>query len=427
MLIPAVFLFVLFLLLCAFFASAETAFIASSPYTLDYLAKKGSKRARLVKKMLSQIDHLLAAILIGNTLVNVAAASIATFIFVSFVPDKNQAVLLATLTTTVLLLLFGEISPKTYAAHHPLKVSFFFIYPIRVFVFLFYPLVKAFTFLSSLIFRSTQEQTIGISPPLNEEETKILLTSGIKGMSTLRKKMITEILDIGSRPIKEIMIPSPQVKAIEVGSSKEQILDTILSSGHSRFPVYKGGMDNIEGILHARDIIPYIIDNKEINIYELIRRPVFVPESASIEKVLLQMQENSVHVVLVVDEFGNMEGIVAFEDIIEEIVGEIKDEYDSKAEEWYSQVDEKTYTIKGSASVKEINRILALQLPEKGEYTTLAGFFLYEFGRIPHEKDSLEFKGHRLIVEKMNKRHISLIQLSLIQSKKESSDESHRI
>lgn len=420
MLITAVFLFVLFLILCAFFSSAETAFIASSPYTLDYLAKKGSKKARLVKKMLSQIDHLLAAILIGNTLVNVAAASVATYIFVSFVSDKNQAVLLATLTTTVLLLLFGEINPKTYAAHHPLKVSFFFIYPIRVFVFLFYPFVKAFTFLSSLIFRSTQEQKIGVSTPLNEEETKILLTSGIKGMSTLRKKMITEILDIGSRPIKEIMIPSPQVKAIEVGFSKEQILDTILSSGHSRFPVYKGGMDNIEGILHARDIIPYLIDNKELNIYELVRKPVFVPESASIEKVLLQMQENSVHLVLVVDEFGSVEGIVAFEDIIEEIVGEIKDEYDAKAEEWYSQVDEKTYIIKGSASIKEINRILVLELPEKGEYTTLAGFFLYEFGRIPHEKDSLEFKGHRLTVERMNKRHISLIRVSLTQSEKES-------
>lgn len=411
MLLPALLLFFFFLILSAFFSASETALIASNPYTLDYLEKKGSKRAKMVKLMLAKIDNLLATILIGNTLVNVSAASLATFIFVSFIPNKNQAVLLATVFTTLLILFFSEINPKIFAAYNPLKFSLFSIYPLRIFVFVFYPFVKAFTFLASLIFPALKEQG-GISRTLNEEEIKVLLKKGTKGMSSLRKKMISGVLDIAARPIKEIMVPRPQIKAIETGSPLKEILNIILSEGFSRFPVYRGRLDNIEGLIHAKDVIPYLIDNKEFNISSILRKPFFVPESASLEKVLLQMQENTVHLAFVVDEFGNMEGIVTLEDIIEEIVGDIQDEYD-EIEELVSKIDENVYIIKGNASVKEINQRLPLRLPEKGEYTTLAGFFLYEFGKIPHEQDVFHYKGHKFSVEKMSKRRISLIRVSL--------------
>ncbi len=413
MLLPALILFFLFLLLSAFFSSSETAFVASSPYKLDYLEKKGSKKAKLIQKMLKRVDNLLATILIGNTLVNTAAASVATFIFVSFIEDKNQAVLLATLVTTFLILLLSEVTPKTYAAYNPLKVSLLFSRPIWIFIFIFYPLVKFFTFLSRLIFPSSKEKSKGFPSSLDEDEIKVLLTVGIKGMSSLRRKMISGALEIGSRPIREIMIPRPQVKAIERGSSLEAILDTVQSSGFSRYPVYKGRLDNIEGFIHAKDIIPFLIDNKELTIDRLLRKPFFVPESASLEKVLIQMQKNVVHFAFVVDEFGNMEGIVTLEDIIEEIVGEIQDEYDIEAEEWISQVEEKVYIIKGTASVKELNQKLKMDLPEKTEYTTLAGFFLYEFGRIPNEGDILDYKGYQFRVEKMSKRHISRLRIVL--------------
>ena len=417
MVLSTLLLFLLFLLLIAFFSASETAFIASSPYTLDYLEKKGSKRAALVKKMQARIDHLLAAILIGNTLVNVAAASVSTLLFISVIPDKHTAVILSALTTTLLILFFAEINPKTYAAHNPLKVAFWLIQPLRFFVFIFYPLVKLFTLLSSWIFPSSKSKSSGFSPPLNEEETKALLTGGVKGMSSLRRRMISEILDIGKRPIKEIMVPRPQVKAIEAGSSSQQILNAILSEKYSRFPVYKARLDNIEGVVFARDVIPYLIDNKPINIYALLHKPFFVPESASLEKVLLQMQENRIHLAFIVDEFGNMEGIVTLEDILEEIVGDLEDGYEGREEGWFSRIEENIYVIKGAASIKEINRTLNFNLPEKGEYTTLAGFFLYEFGRIPHEQDVLTFEDAQFIVEKMNKRHISLIR-TIVKPKK---------
>lgn len=413
MLFPSLFLFFLFLCLSAFFSSSETAFIASNPYKLDHQEKMGSKKASAVKKLLSRVDNLLATILIGNTLVNTAAASLATFIFISFIPNKNQAILLATLTTTLLILILAEITPKTYAAYNPLKIAFLFAHPIKIFILLFYPFVKTFTFLSSLIFRSSREKRGSQPTTLNEEEIKILLSTGIlkEGISTLRRKMISGVLDIGSRPIKEIMVPRPQVKAIEVNLSLKEIIDIVLSTGFSRIPVYRGRLDNIEGLIHSKDIIPYLIDNKEIKIEDILRKPFFIPESASVEKVLLQMQENKVQLAFVVDEFGNMEGVVTLEDIIEEIVGEIHDEYDAEVEDWVKKVGENVYLIKGDAPIKDINQRLSLELPEKVEYTTLAGFFLYEFGKIPHENDVLKYKGRNFIVERMIKRRISLIRV----------------
>jgi len=325
-----------------------------------------------------------------------------------------------------MILIFSEITPKTYAAHNPIKVSFLFVHIIRFFIIVFYPLVKFFTFISRMIFPSSQKKMLGLSHTLNEEEIKVLLAMGIKGMSSLRKRMISGVLDIGSRSVREIMVPRPQVKAIEIGASLDQILELILTEGFSRFPVYRGQMDNIEGLIHAKDIIPYIVDNKEFNIYTLLRKPFFVPESASLEKVLLQMQETANHLVFVVDEFGNMEGIVTLEDIIEEIVGEIQDEYDVKAEECFSQIEENVYVIRGNASIKDVNQRISIDLPEKGEYTTLAGFFLNEFGRIPKEGDILEFRGHKFVVEKMSKRRINLFRVMLNRSGEEAGDESHR-
>ncbi len=426
MLFPALLLFFLFLLLSAFFSSSETSFITVNPYKLDYLEKKGSRRAKLVKRMLEGVDNLLATILIGNTLVNVAAASVATYIFVSFIPNKNHAILLATVMTTFLILILAEITPKTYAAYNPIKLSFLFVQPIRFFIIIFYPFVRAFIFISRLIFPTSQKKERSLARSLNTEEIKVLLTMGIKGMSSLRKKMISGVLEIGSRPIREIMVPRPQVKAIEIKSSIQQILDIILSAGFSRFPVYRRRLDNIEGLIHAKGIIPYLIDNKEFNIYDLLRKPFFVPESASLEKVLLQMQETVNHLVFVVDEFGNMEGIVTLEDIIEEIVGEIQDEYDSKAEEWFNQIEENVYVVKGRASVKDVNQRLLLELPERREYTTLAGFFLYEFGKIPQEGEVLSYKSYKFVVEKMSKRHVNLLRIILEQAKEERSDENHR-
>jgi len=411
MLLPAILLFFLFLLLSAFFSSSETAFIASNPYKLDYLDKKGSRAARLIRKMMGDVNNLLATILVGNTLVNTAAASVATFMFVSFIPDKNKAVLLATVMTTSLILIFSEITPKTYATQNPIKLALIFARPVRFFIVIFYPLVQLFTSFSRLFFPSSSKKMKDLSQRLDQEEIKILLSAGIKGMSALRARMISGVLEIGSRSIREIMIPRPQVKAIEVGATLQEILDLIRNEGFSRFPVYRDRLDNIEGTIHAKDIISYFVDNKEINITSVMRKPLFIPESASLEKALRQMQETKTHLAFVVDEFGNVEGIVTIEDIIEEIVGEITDEYDAVAEELIIQKEKNKYLVKGSAPIKEVNQRIPLSIPAKGEYTTIAGFLLAQLGRIPNEGDVLTYRNYRFMVEKMNKRQISLLRI----------------
>jgi putative hemolysin len=414
MILTSVLLFSVFLILSALFSSSETAFLSSNPYSLDLLEKKGSRRARLIKRLLSRLDQMLATILIGNTLANIAAASIATLFFLSIMPDdRNKAALLATLTTTLIILILAEMTPKTFAAYFPIKTSKFLVHPLRLFVILFYPFVKVLTFIPRLLFGASREREGGKSSALNEEEVKLVLTKGIKGMSSLRRRMIGGVLDIGARPVKEIIVPRQELRAIEIETPLAQILKTILTTEYSRLPVYRGRLDNIEGLIHTKDVISYLVDNKEFNINDILRAPLFIPESASIEKVLVQMQDRTVHLAFVVDEFGTLEGIVTLEDIIEEIVGEIQDEYDDKAEEWLKAVDKNIYIVKGNASIKELCQRLPLCLPQTGGFTTLAGFLLYQFGRIPQEKDNLEFEGNRFIVERMNKRHVSLVRITL--------------
>ena len=407
-------LFLLCLVLSAFFSASETAFIASNRHTVDYLEKKGSRRAGQVKKILGRVDDLLATILVGNTLVNVSAASLSTYIFVTLLPGQKGAVLLATAATTLLLLFFGEVNPKVYAAYNPIKLSFFVAPLVRALMALFWPVVKAFTFFTKILFGTKA----GGSPPgaagaMSEDETRFLLTSSLKSLPAHRKNMISEIFDLASRPVKEVMVPQTRVKAVEVGASREEVLDLVLQEGFSRFPVYRGRMDHIEGLVHAKDLIPFLAEGRPFDLARLVRKPLFLPESASVEKALLQMQAQAVHLAFVVDEFGNMEGIVTLEDILEEIVGEIRDEHDDREEDWCVPAGdgEGAYVLKGSAGIKDVNKRLPFRLPESADYTTLAGFFLYEFGRIPQEKDVLVHGGLRFVVEKMSKRHISLIRV----------------
>jgi len=412
MLLAGILLFLLCLLLSAFFSSSETAFIAVNPYSLEYHERTGSRRAALARKILARTNDLLATILIGNTLVNVAAASVATSLLVSILPNRNRAVLYATIATTVLLLIFGEINPKTFAAHNSLRTVKLVSYPVRGMMVLFAPLLKLFSLMTRLVMPSSSTKPFGPSRLLNEEETKIALHAGARGLSALRRRIVSGALDIGSRPVKEVMVPRPEIRAIEVDSGRNEILETLRASGYSRYPVYRGRLDNIEGIMHGKDLVGYLIDNKDFNIKDVLRKPFFVPELASLEKVLLQMQEKAVHMALVVDEFGNVDGLVTLEDIIEEIVGEIQDEHDGQAEDWFSRLDGGRFRITGAAPVKDVNALIPLRIPEKKDYTTLAGFLLYEFGRLPREKDSFEFGDFQLTVEKMSKRHISLIEVA---------------
>ena len=412
MTLPGLVLFGLCVILYAFFSAAETSFIAANPYSLQHREKGGSKRAALIRRMRARTNEFLATILIGNTLVNVAASAIATSVCISLIPNQNHAILVATLATTLVILVFAETAPKTYAAQNPLKTALRLGYPVRGLMILLYPLVKVLSFVTGLLIPSSRRRDAYASAQLTEEELRIALHAGTRGLSALRRRIVSGAIDFSSRPVKEVMVPRPEIKAIEIDAGREAVLATLRSAGYSRYPVFRGRLDNIEGIVHSKDIAGYLIDNKEFIIKDILRKAVFVPDLAPLEKVLLQMQEQALHMALVVDEFGNVDGLVTLEDIIEEIVGEIQDEHDGQSEAWYSRLDGGRVLVAGPASIKDVNALVALHIPEKPDYTTLAGFFLYEFGRLPHEKESLDFGGFRLTVDKMSKRRIALVEIA---------------
>ena len=412
MLLPGILLFVLCILLYAFFSAAETSFISVNPYSLQHREKLGSKPASLVLRMRARTGDFLATIMIGNTLVNVAASAIATSVFITLVPNKSHAVAAATAVTTLVILIFAETAPKTFAAQNSLKTAIVLSYPIRALMIVLSPLVKVLSLFLGLLLPSSRKRAEGPAGQLNEEELKLALRAGAHGLSSLRRRIVSGALDIGSRPVKEVMVPRPEIRAFEVGARPEEVLDAVRSTGFSRYPVYRGRLDSVEGVVHAKDVVGYLIDKKEFAIKDILRKPFFVPELASLEKVLLQMQEKAVHMALVVDEFGNVDGLVTLEDIIEEIVGEIQDEHDGQAVSWYTRLEGGRALVAGAAPVKEVNLLVGLRIPEKKDYTTLAGFFLYEFGRLPREKDRLDFGGFTLTVERMTKRRIALIEIA---------------
>ncbi len=414
MLLTGILLFFLCVALSAFFSSAETAFIAVNPYSLEARERQGSKRAALARKLKSRTNELLATILIGNTLVNAAAASIATSVFVSVLPEarRGRAIVYATVATTLLLLVFGEINPKTFAAHNALRTSTNMAYPIRAAMFGLAPVVKFFNLMTHLVVPSSRSSAA--TRALNEEEARLALHAGARGLSSLRRRIVSGAVELGSRPVKQIMVPRPEIRAIEIDSRPDDVLATIRTAGYSRYPVFRGRLDSIEGIIFGKDVIGYLIDKKELAVKGILRPALFVPETASLERVLRQMQEKAVHMALVVDEFGNVDGLVTLEDIIEEIVGEIQDEHDEQAGTWFTRMDDGRFRIAGAAPVKDVNALIDLRIPERKHYTTLAGFVLAQCGRLPKEKDAFDFNGFRLTVEKMIKRRIALVDVAPI-------------
>lgn len=427
MILTAALFFILCLFLSSFFAASETAFISVNPFKLRSLEGRGAKRAGLIQKVKAKLDQFLTTILVGNTLVNIAAASLATYLAVSLMPGKkNQAVLLATIITTLLILIFGEIGPKTLAAYHPLKIALSLVQPLRFFLLILSPVSKALAGFIRLFVPASSRATSGGLDFLSEEEMKVMILMGTHSIPPERRQMLSAVLTIPTRPIREIMVPRPQVKAIEISCPPEKIMETILNSEFSRYPVFRGRMENIEGILYVKDILPYLVAQKNFQLKDLLHPPLFLPESASLETALKEMRTRAVHMAMVVDEFGSVEGIVTLEDILEEIVGEIRDETDDLAEErWLEKKEGESYYLHGRAPIKEIREHLGIEIPESKEYTTLAGFLLFHFGYFPQEKATLDYGPYRFTVEKITRRHLSLIKIEPKETETKS-DESNR-
>ena len=401
-------LFVVLILFSAFFSSAETALLTLSRITLTHRAKKKEKKAVLLARILEKPEEFLSTILIGNNLVNVAAATIATFLLTRFFRGGQGALLvISTLLTTLLLLVFGELTPKSYGYRHSEKLSYLFAHPIRFFNLLFYPVVKGLSLLLNFFFRK-QEGKTWARKELSLEEIKHFLSMETQlfkhNPETLR--MLTEIIDISQKDIKAIMTPRVGIVALKESSGSKELKKIILERNLSKIPIYKGKLDNITGIIDSHLLLTAMLseDFERLELKKIAAKPIFVSEYSSLNYILNEFKKHKLNLAVVLDEYGSTIGIITLSDILRGILGDI-----DIGGRNIKKLGNNVFQLKGSTPVAEINARLELDLPERKDYTTLSGLFIYEYGKLPLENARVKVKNHLMLAKKMGKRKIEEI------------------
>ena len=418
-------LYIVFLFICivlsAFFSSSETAFISLERFRVRHMVETKVKGAKRVAKMLERPDRFLSTILLGNNLVNTAATAMATILAISIWED--QGVIIATLGMTVVLLIFAETMPKTFANRHAERLSLLFARPIEILSWLFSPVVIVLSWLASGFTR-----LIGGTPVprsiISDEEIRTMITVGHKEgtMEEAEADMLHAVFEFGDNPVSEVLVPRPEVVGIEKGETLTEFLKTYSESPISRFPVYEENMDNVVGILSIKDVLMALARGsitKEASIDELIRPAYFTPETKRISELFTEMRDKNYRMAIVVDEYGGTAGIVSLSRLMEEIVGPVGDEL-AEAEKEYESINEYTFQIDGGMRIEEANEELGLELPE-GDYETVAGFILHLMGHIPKQGKQLMYKGLKIVITKMKGHKIEEILLTKEKKKKDAS------
>jgi CBS domain containing-hemolysin-like protein len=406
-------IFILLVFFSAFFSSAETALLSLNKIKLHLSAKKKNKKARMLEKILEKPESFFSTILIGNNFVNIGAASISTVLFTRFLVSNEQLILLtSTLVTTIIILLFAEIIPKSYAFRHNEKMSYLYVYPLKFFAYLFYPMAKVTTFISNLFFKKDN------APPgekeLTLEEIKHFLTSQSKlfRYNPEALRMVKEIIDIAEKDIKSIMNPRLNIIALEENAGIDELKKIILGKQITKIPIYADNLDNITGIIHTDDVLytllemPAAIDINRLDLKKLTRPPIFISEYSSLNYAWKQFKKHKQNMAVIIDEYGSTIGILTLNDIFKEILGELEIQQPS-----IRKTGKNTYLVNGNTSVDEVNEQLHLHLPDKPDYTTMSGLFIYHFGKFPKEENKIKIEDTLLVVKRMGKRKIEEIRL----------------
>lgn len=399
----------LLFILSAFFSGSETALTALDRHRLKFLVEKKRPGAERLDTLLAHSDRLLSAILIGNNIVNIAASVFATALLIKLYGEQGE--LMTILVMTPILLIFSEVCPKTYAAQNPERVSFLVLRPILMVMWLLAPLIWLVTRFSRLMTRLFQSE-VG-RPLISEDEIKSIISVGEQegAVAEEQRRMLHGVFELSQSRVRDLMVPRTEVVGIEAGMDFPAILSLVQSARHSRFPVYSESLDSIVGIVHSKDILNYVNCPEKFSVETVARQPYFVPESKRVELLLQSFRERKVHLAIVVDEYGGVEGIVTLEDVIEEVFGDIEDEYDAE-EALIRELGPGRFLIDGSLTVRDVNSRFALQLSEE-HVTTLAGYVLQALGTIPVEGEESAVDGIRLIVRKMDGQRVEEVELDL--------------
>lgn len=395
----------LFLVLSSLFSSSETAFLSVNRYRLTVKAREGNKKAAGIKKLLEDIENFLSTILIGNTIANTALASIITYIFSDYVmKGKGENVVFwATLTSTVLILIFSEMLPKTVAANYPEQLSSR-TYPFIKFFYVFLkPLSYGFTGIIRGFMKLMGLRRGVMFPSLTREEIKTMVLS--RGGTERDFIMLRRLFMLEEKRAGDIMIPRVKIVAIKEEASYEEIMETFRKHRYSRYPIYRNRIDQVTGILNIKDVIS-AVEKEKIKAKDLAREANFIPVYSKLSEIFQFMRKERVHLALIVDEYGSLRGLITLEDIIEEVMGEIWDEHEVfRRESKIEPVSENLYLIDGEAEIGDVEEALGIKLPREG-YSTFAGFVFKIMERVPKEGESFEFGNWYFRIKKMTRNTI---------------------
>ena len=420
-----IFLFIL-ILLNAYFAATEIAFISLNDAKIEKQAKDGNKKAKQIQKMLKNPSKFLATIQIGITLAGFLSSAFASDAFAGMLAPvlnewmpfigietwQNISIVIITIILSFFTLVFGELVPKRLAMKYYEKISFATIGVIKGISVVTAPFVKLLTWSTNLVSKifgvGEQEEEI-----VTEEEIKMMVNQGEEkgSIEENEKELINNVFEFNDIIASEIMTYRTDIYAIEINEDVYEILDEIDEYKYSRIPVYEETIDDIKGILFLKDILKLVSTRKEFKIADIMRDAYFVPESKPIDEIFEELQSNKMQMAIVVDEYGGTAGLLTMEDILEELVGNIFDEYDDVEVE-YKRLDDNTYLIDGSVSLYEMKKILDIELPE-GDYETLSGYLIEKLGRLPEENEHPVIEDEHLTykIEEYEDRRIKWVKV----------------
>ncbi len=402
---------VLLVVVSAFFSGSETGLISLNRYRLRHLSQEGNRGARRAQKLLDRPDRLIGLILLGNNFVNILASAIATIIGIRLF-GAEAGVAIATMTLTVVILIFAEVTPKTLAALHPERLAFPAAIILTPLLRLFYPLVWVINGITATLLRivglSTEQDS---SQALSREELRTVVSEAGAMIPQRHQKMLLSILDLEKVTVEDIMIPRNEIVGIDLEDDWDTILKQLTTTQHTRLPVFRGDIDNVEGFLHMRNFLSLHRDKapQPEDLERVVRAPYFIPEATPLNSQLLNFQRERRRIGFVVDEYGDIQGLVTLDDILEEIVGEFTTDPSTMIKEIHPQEDG-TYLVDGSANIREVNRIMAWELPVD-EAKTLNGMILEYLESIPEAGTSVLINGYPIEIVKTGRNTIKKVRI----------------
>lgn len=403
---------IILLALSAFFSSNETALMAVNKIRLRTLADEGNKKAAKALDITeNHTQKMLSAILIGNNIVNISASSLATTLAYSF---GGYMVSIATAALTVAILIFGEITPKSYATLNAEKITLRYISVLSAFMTLMTPFIFVINLFSGLFMRLLHVDPDAAQNAMTEEELRTIVDVSHEDgvIESDEKAMIYNVFDMGDAHAKDIMVPRVNVSFADVDSSYEDLIEIFRNDRYTRLPVYEDTQDNVVGIINMKDLLLYTSD-EPFNIRTYLRKPHFTYEYKDISELLVEMRESTFNIAIVLDEYGEMTGLITLEDILEEIVGEIHDEYDESENELIRKISDYEYIIEGSMSLDDVNDQLGTSFDSE-DYDSIGGLVIEHLDRLPVEGDEVITEDNiRLIVEKLDKNRIESVHVFL--------------